>query len=71
MFLRNWLLAGAVALVVAGSSQAQNAAAVAGIPINDQLTITKCGGCHQRDGGCSQYLEMMHESPSGFLLVKS
>src|SRR6516165_8909376 len=30
-------------------SQGSSQPAPAGIPINDQLTISKCGGCHRRD----------------------
>src|SRR6185369_5038530 len=36
----------------------------AGIPINDQLTITKCGGCHQRDAsGMMRRLSYIRTSP--------
>ncbi len=35
-----------------------------GIPINDQLTITKCGGCHQRDAnGMMRRLSYMRTTP--------
>ena len=40
----------ALAAVICSLSPAQPAKPEAGIPINDQLTISKCGGCHQRDG---------------------
>jgi quinohemoprotein amine dehydrogenase len=48
VFLKNWFLAGALVLFVAGHAKAQNSASV-GIPISDQLTIKRCGGCHLRD----------------------
>ena len=35
-----------------------------GIPIDDQLTINKCGGCHQRDAnGMMRRLSYIRTSP--------
>lgn len=47
MFLKNWVLVGALVLFVAGHVKAQSSASV-GIPISDQLTIKRCGSCHLR-----------------------
>lgn len=45
----------------AGLSSAQDPA---GIPIDDQLTIRKCGGCHQRDAkGMMKRISYMRTSP--------
>jgi quinohemoprotein amine dehydrogenase len=49
MFLKKWVLAGAIVLLAAGLVQAQAPAAAAGIPITHQLTMDKCQGCHPRD----------------------
>src|SRR5437867_8094690 len=49
MCLKNSVLAIAVVVLVAGICQAQDSTAAVGIPISHQLTIDKCGGCHQRD----------------------
>jgi quinohemoprotein amine dehydrogenase len=48
---RNWQFACLLAVLVAGFARAQETIATVGIPINHQLTINKCGGCHQRDAG--------------------
>jgi quinohemoprotein amine dehydrogenase len=40
-----YLLAASVSLLIAAPDTPR-----AGIPIDDPLTITKCGGCHSRDG---------------------
>ena len=51
-------------LAGAGSLLAQEAASSEGIPIDDQLTITKCGGCHQRDAnGMMRRLSYIRTSP--------
>ncbi len=51
-------LAGSVSML------AQEAGAAEGIPIDDQLTITKCGGCHQRDAhGMMRRLSYIRTSP--------
>src|SRR5207247_6916486 len=63
MFLKNWVIAGAVVLCAAGLVKAQDSASV-GIPINHQLTIDKCGGCHQRDAnGMMRRLSYIRTSP--------
>ena len=49
MLLKNWVLAIAVVLIIASLGQAQAPIAATGIPINHQLTIDKCQGCHPRD----------------------
>src|SRR5258705_6837975 len=49
MFLKKWVLASAVVLLVAVLGQAQGTTAAVGIPISHQLTVDKCGGCHPRD----------------------
>src|SRR6266704_912123 len=62
--MKNWLLASAVVLLVAGSGQAQDSTATAGIPISHQLTIDKCGGCHQRDDkGMMRRISYMRTTP--------
>jgi quinohemoprotein amine dehydrogenase len=64
MFLKNCFFAGAVVLLVAGSVYAQNTDAAVGIPIDHQLTINKCGGCHQRDAnGMMRRLSYMRTTP--------
>ena len=53
-------------LVVAGAGLigAQPAVSSPGIPIDHQLTITKCGGCHQRDAdGMMRRLSYIRTSP--------
>ena len=63
MSLKNWVLAGAVVLCAAGLVKAQDSASV-GIPISHQLTIDKCGGCHQRDAnGMMRRLSYIRTSP--------
>src|SRR5262249_49975734 len=57
------LLTGLFVVLFAGNVQAQNPAA-AGIPIDHQLTIDKCGGCHQRDAsGMMRRLSYMRTTP--------
>ena len=52
------------ALSGAGVVTAQQAASSPGIPINHQLTIAKCGGCHQRDAaGMMRRLSYIRTSP--------
>ncbi len=46
MFLRKALTGTAFLLISCAALRAQNAQ---GIPIQDEVTIRKCGGCHQRD----------------------
>lgn len=47
-----------------GLTFAQDAQPAAGIPINDQLTIAKCGGCHQRDSnGMMRRLSYIRTTP--------
>ena len=56
----------ACSLAALGASvcSAQALANVPGIPIDDQLTITKCGGCHQRDAsGMMRRLSYIRTSP--------
>src|SRR4051794_16171504 len=49
--------------VASGIACAQTAP-VRGIPIDDQLTIRKCGGCHQPDGnGMMRRLSYIRTSP--------
>src|SRR5437016_2112871 len=63
MSLKNWVIAGAVVLFAAGVVKAQDSGSV-GIPINHQLTIDKCGGCHQRDAnGMMRRLSYIRTSP--------
>ena len=63
MSLKNWVIAGAVVLFAAGLVKAQDSGSV-GIPINHQLTIDKCGGCHQRDAnGMMRRLSYIRTSP--------
>jgi quinohemoprotein amine dehydrogenase len=61
---RNWRFAGLLILLVAGFAQAQETSTV-GIPIDHQLTINKCGGCHQRDAanGMMRRLSYIRTSP--------
>jgi len=48
----------------AGFAQAQDSAASTGIRIDHQLTINKCGGCHQRDtNGMMGRLSYMRTTP--------
>ena len=56
---------GSVLLVLATSlANAQGTVAQAGIPIDNQLTITKCGGCHQRDSnGMMRRLSFIRTTP--------
>src|SRR5262245_57308154 len=64
MFLKNGVLTTAVTLLLAGLCQAQATTAAVGIPINDQLTINKCGGCHQRDAnGMMRRLSYIRTTP--------
>src|SRR5438045_1562011 len=53
-----------LAVIAAGFVHAQQADSSPGIPIDDQLTINKCGGCHQRDAkGMMRRLSYMRTSP--------
>ena len=56
---------GSVLLVfAAGLASAQGTAAQPGIPIDNPLTITKCGGCHQRDSsGMMRRLSYIRTTP--------
>ncbi len=55
---------GLVLLGVASALAFAQSAARPGIPIDDPLTIRKCGGCHQRDGnGMMKRLSYMRTSP--------
>ena len=64
MFLKKWVLAGAVVLLVAVLGQAQDTTAAVGIPINHQLTLDKCGGCHPRDAsGMMRRISYMRTTP--------
>jgi quinohemoprotein amine dehydrogenase len=64
MFFKNWVLAIAVVLLIATLGQAQAPIATAGIPINHQLTINKCQGCHPRDAnGMMRRISYMRTSP--------
>ena len=65
MRLKNWV-AYLTFLGTAGIGTlcAQESVSSTGIPINDQLTITKCGGCHQRDAqGMMRRLSYIRTSP--------
>jgi len=47
-----------------GLACAQGAMPAEGIPMNDQLTTTKCGGCHSRDAsGMMRRLSYIRTSP--------
>jgi quinohemoprotein amine dehydrogenase len=62
--MKNWFLASVLVLIVAGSSEAQNLSTTTGIPIDHQLTIDKCGGCHQRDAnGMMRRLSYIRTTP--------
>ena len=51
-------------LAGACSARAQDANSSPGIPINDALTIAKCGGCHQRDSnGMMRRISYIRTSP--------
>ncbi len=64
MFSKEAFASVLVILITVGSCSAQVLSADAGIPINDQLTITKCGGCHQRDAdGMMRRLSYIRTSP--------
>jgi len=64
MFVKNWVLAIAVVVLVASVVQAQSPPAAAGIPISHQLTIDKCGGCHPRDAsGMMRRLSYIRTTP--------
>src|SRR5436309_4997933 len=62
--MKNWFLAGFLVVVVAGLGKAQDSKATVGIPISHQLTIDKCGGCHQRDtDGMMRRLSFIRTTP--------
>jgi quinohemoprotein amine dehydrogenase len=64
MSVKNWVLASAVVLLVATLGQAQDSTATVGVPISHQLTIDKCGGCHQRDpNGMMRRLSYIRTTP--------
>src|SRR3982075_3510348 len=51
-------------LIGAASIRADEGQPTPGIPIDHQLTITKCGGCHQRDAnGMMRRLSYIRTSP--------
>jgi len=62
--MKNWLLASFLVVVAAGLSEAQVSQATVGIPVNHQLTIDKCGGCHPRDAeGMMRRLSYIRTTP--------
>src|SRR6267142_3968504 len=62
--VKNWLLGGLFVVVIADLAQAQQPSVSVGIPIDHQLTINKCGGCHQRDGsGMMRRLSYIRKTP--------
>jgi quinohemoprotein amine dehydrogenase len=62
--MKNCFLAGVFVFVVAGVIQAQSPSTTVGIQIDHQLTIDKCGGCHQRDSnGMMRRLSYMRTTP--------
>jgi quinohemoprotein amine dehydrogenase len=62
--LKNCVLATAAVLLVATFVHAQAPAAAEGIPINHQLTIDKCQGCHARDSnGMMRRISYMRTTP--------
>jgi quinohemoprotein amine dehydrogenase len=59
-----WVLAIVLVLLLPAFGEAQASDAAPGIPINHQLTIDKCGGCHQRDaGGMMRRLSYIRTTP--------
>jgi len=61
---RPWLQATMLITVGAAIGFAQGAKPAEGIPISDQLTIAKCGGCHPRDsGGMMRRLSYIRTTP--------
>src|SRR5215469_8524662 len=65
MFGRKRLvITGLLVMLGAVSVPAQDASSSAGIPIDHQLTIAKCGGCHTRDsGGMMRRISYVRTSP--------
>jgi quinohemoprotein amine dehydrogenase len=62
--VKNLTYAALMAVAGAGLIGAQQAVSSPGIPIDHQLTITKCGGCHQRDAnGMMRRLSYIRTSP--------
>src|SRR5438067_7412991 len=63
--LRRTALLLALGVCVLGPREARaQVASPQGIPIDDQLTIRKCGGCHQRDAnGMMRRLSYIRTSP--------
>src|SRR6266704_1316471 len=62
--MKNWLLAGLLLVEAASFSEASVSQATFGIPINHQLTIDECGGCHQRDAeGMMRRLSYIRTTP--------
>src|SRR5262245_29093638 len=56
------LFAGLLVAIVAAVVQAQQPGV--GIPIDHQLTVNKCGGCHQRDAtGMMRRLSYIRTTP--------
>jgi quinohemoprotein amine dehydrogenase len=54
-------------VAAAGSLPAQSSAPAQGIPIDDKLTIEKCGGCHRRDkDGMMGRLSYIRNTPEGW-----
>jgi quinohemoprotein amine dehydrogenase len=64
MFLKHWFPACALVVFAAVAGRAQDPSASVGIPITHQLTVDKCGGCHQRDAnGMMRRLSYMRTTP--------
>ncbi|MBV9746537.1 MAG: quinohemoprotein amine dehydrogenase subunit alpha [Acidobacteriia bacterium] len=64
MLARRLGYAALLALLGVAGLAAQQTASSTGIPIDHQLTIQKCGGCHQRDAnGIMRRLSYMRTSP--------
>src|SRR5436305_8368636 len=61
---KTWTHVAALAALSATLGCAQESKPAMGIPIDHQLTINKCGGCHQRDAnGMMRRLSYIRTSP--------
>src|SRR5271154_5127178 len=57
-------LSGVLAVAILGTGVGLAQQPSPGIPINDQLTISKCAGCHPRDtNGMMRRISYMRTSP--------
>ena len=68
-FVRTFSLLSVIGILGVSSMKAQDSEV--GIPIDNQLTIAKCGGCHLRDANWHDATVVLHSDQSGGLVEQA